>query len=557
MEAIRVLRRFRNAILEGPPGTGKTHVVAEIASLWAAETGRPLKGDGDGEYAITFHPSTTYDEFIEGLRYDDAKQQFVRRDGFLRKIIEEAEASPDMDFLVLLDEINRANVPKVLGDVLLCMEATKRSHYDANAGDWTDGVSVTLPYSGATFSIPDNVFLLGTMNTSDRSIAPLDSALRRRFGFVRVEPLLGSALADTIEAIDGKDAREHMARSIDELTNLNAVLRECLGPDAVLGHSYLFGVTGTVGTTSTIADPLSDVRDVVKRRSSKRGFWLQSRGMFFGAKNQMDLPGPDTRRHGVVDLFYPMSSNGHTTVKRGTGGGKGQDPFDLHYQGKTLAGNTIEYNEGGSNNRLKLQGKTAPPDDRKIGSFIPTGNLQHKLHVWLARPDDTFDFLLLDYDPANLAALQAASVWTERTGGSGGRDYGQLDLGAVLSSAPAQPNRSSDDDAEWMVWRYAVLPQLIDLLTQFGSVDLVDPDLRVEALKHLGKEGLVDRLERFDEFLAEHLSLYLGIEGNGLMRGVVISSSPLRTVSTGTSSSGAAVDVESEDAESDESTAGE
>ncbi len=108
-ETIRVLRRFKNAILEGPPGTGKTFVVANISDLWQQQTGRELKGNGDGHYAITYHPSTTYEEFLEGLRYDDKAQAFKRVDGFLLKIIEEAKTNPDSDYLVLLDELNRAN----------------------------------------------------------------------------------------------------------------------------------------------------------------------------------------------------------------------------------------------------------------------------------------------------------------------------------------------------------------------------------------------------------------------------------------------------------------
>src|SRR5664279_5658258 len=153
LETIRVLRRFKNVILEGPPGTGKTFVVGQIAAEWHNQMGRHLGGDGRGRYAITLHPSTTYEEFIDGLRYDDETQAFIRKDGFLPDIIKTALLRPDLDFLVLIDEINRANVPKVLGDVLLCMEASKRSMHDG--ADWVGGMVVTLPYSGKQFSIPD------------------------------------------------------------------------------------------------------------------------------------------------------------------------------------------------------------------------------------------------------------------------------------------------------------------------------------------------------------------------------------------------------------------
>jgi len=94
LETIRVLRRFKNAVLEGPPGTGKSHVVEAVAAAWHAETGRPLKGDGRGRYAITLHPNTTYEEFVEGLRFDDTSGSFVRRDGFLREVIKDAVSNP-------------------------------------------------------------------------------------------------------------------------------------------------------------------------------------------------------------------------------------------------------------------------------------------------------------------------------------------------------------------------------------------------------------------------------------------------------------------------------
>lgn len=235
-DIIRVLQRFKNAILEGVPGTGKTFSVSAVADGWRAVTGRPLIGDGKGKYAITMHPSTAYEDFVEGLRYDDTTATFVRRDGFILRIVEEALAKPDSDFLVLLDEINRANVPKVLGDLLVTLEGTKRSRFDGTS--WGGGMAVTLPYSGRTFEMPDNVFVLGTMNTTDQSIAPLDSALRRRFAFVRLEPLDEPELSSLVSG-----GVSFMAESVQQLTQLNGhVLKELLGPDAMLGHSYLIGI---------------------------------------------------------------------------------------------------------------------------------------------------------------------------------------------------------------------------------------------------------------------------------------------------------------------------
>src|SRR5207247_595935 len=104
------------------------------------------------------------------------------------------------DFLVLLDEINRCNVPKVLGDLLMALEVTKRARWNTVTEQWEDGAVVTLPYSSSLLFVPDNLYIVGTMNTSDRSVAPLDAALRRRFAFVRMEPIANDDLAAAVEA---------------------------------------------------------------------------------------------------------------------------------------------------------------------------------------------------------------------------------------------------------------------------------------------------------------------------------------------------------------------
>lgn len=522
LETVRVLRRFKNAVLEGPPGTGKSHVVNAVVEAWEQETGRKLVGDGRGRYAITLHPNTTYEEFVEGLRYDDEVHTFVRKDGFLREVIKDARANPASDYLVLIDELNRANVPKVFGDLLLTMESTKRSVWNGTA--WCDGMAVTLPYSGALFSVPNNVYLLGTMNTSDRSIAPLDSALRRRFGFIRVEPLVGDALRRRIVDTDGEEAARRIERSIDQLTNLNEALRRCLGPNAMLGHSYLFAAAATEGSVADINDPLAAVREAAAQPNVVGGLWLEVSQMWGFNHNQLDLPDQRLSRRGLVNSFYPMASGGVSSAARSGPGS--QDLFDITVNGKLFVGNTIEYNKGGSNVRLKYQGRTKL--DEGILSAIPDGGMEQHVHVWLRRNDNTFELILLDRTAPVLAALQAVSSgatgWHVRTPGRGGRAYGELDLPMLVASHEA--GLTVDEDAEWMIWRYAILPQLIDTATQVGATELLAKESRNAWLEAANASDVIDRWESFDRFLAG-LSLAIIEEGYGLTRGLTVVDIPV------------------------------
>ncbi|SDW99390.1 AAA domain (dynein-related subfamily) [Arthrobacter sp. cf158] len=526
LETVRVLRRFKNAVLEGPPGTGKSHVVSAVVAAWENETGRKLVGNGRGNYAITLHPSTTYEEFVEGLRYDDAKSSFVRKDGFLREVIANASADHASDYLILIDELNRANVPKVFGDLLLTMESSKRTTWDGS--NWIGGMEVTLPYSGKLFSVPSNVYLLGTMNTSDRSIAPLDSALRRRFGFIRVEPLVGEALRQRIAETDGSDAVERVERSIDQLTNLNEALRRCLGPNAMLGHSYLFGVAATEGSVADANDPLAVVREAASQPNVVGGLWLEVSKMWGFNHNQLDLPDQTPSRRGLVESFYPMASGGTpATVRSGPGS---QDSFDIAVAGKLFVGNTIEYNKGGSNVRLKYQGRTAL--DEGILSAVPDDGMEQHIHVWLRRDDDTFELILLDRTASVLAALQSVSSgaagWHARTPGSGGRAYGEIDIATLAASQT--PGPTVDEDAEWMIWRYAILPQLIDTATQVGATDLLAKETRNAWLEAANANDVADRWESFDRFLAS-LSLAITEEGYGLTRGLTVVDIPVGAAS--------------------------
>ena len=170
-------------IFQGPPGTGKTFVARRIAQ-WYREQG--------GDYRIVqFHPSYTYEDFVEGFRPARASDGQVGYDlvpGPLRNMTEHAQANPDATFILVIDEINRGNVAKVLGELYFLLEYRDEA--------------VNLQYSREPFRLPKNLWLIGTMNTTDRSIALVDAALRRRFyffGFYPDEPPVRGLLRRWLE----------------------------------------------------------------------------------------------------------------------------------------------------------------------------------------------------------------------------------------------------------------------------------------------------------------------------------------------------------------------
>lgn len=156
-------------ILQGPPGTGKTYVAKRIAE-WSKEHGGDFR-------MVQLHPSYSYENFVEGFRpkiSDGGRAGFALASGPLRRIAKEASDSPDSTFILVIDEINRGNVAKVLGELYFLLEYR--------------GEEVTLQYSGEGFSLPKNLWFIGTMNTTDTSIALVDAALRRRFYFFGLYP---------------------------------------------------------------------------------------------------------------------------------------------------------------------------------------------------------------------------------------------------------------------------------------------------------------------------------------------------------------------------------
>jgi 5-methylcytosine-specific restriction protein B len=227
------LARPLNLILYGPPGTGKTY------RLKNDYLPRYQDDDGDRFEFVTFHQSYAYEDFVEGIRpvTKNGAVTYEVRPGVLKRLCDRALRSPDKRFALFIDEINRGNVAKVFGELITLVEVDKRIRIDASGKRAASckGLEVTLPYSGEPFGVPANVDVIGTMNTADRSIALLDSALRRRFRFEELTPK-----PELLESIDDGDGNAIDLRQL--LQAMNARLSRLLHRDQTLGHSYFYHV---------------------------------------------------------------------------------------------------------------------------------------------------------------------------------------------------------------------------------------------------------------------------------------------------------------------------
>ena len=273
-----------NMILYGPPGTGKTYnsvvYAVGIIEKWSKKDIDKNIGIGTDEkqgteenqserieYSeilkkfndykvkhdinadnidngqiefVTFHQSYGYEEFIEGIkpRTENGEIRYEIADGVFKKFCKKAENNPDKNYVFIIDEINRGNISKIFGELITLIEDTKRIGA-------SEEMRATLPYSGESFGVPKNVYILGTMNTADRSISLMDTALRRRFRFVEMMPnpaLVNVAIydGDREKKVDGKELNVQ-----NILETMNKRIEYLYDREHTIGHSFFMKLNET------------------------------------------------------------------------------------------------------------------------------------------------------------------------------------------------------------------------------------------------------------------------------------------------------------------------
>ena len=214
-----LLMRKKNIIFQGSPGVGKTFLAKKLAYSIIGEA------DDSKIKMVQFHESYSYEDFIIGYKPTD--KNFELKNGVFYDFCQKASSDMDNDYFFIIDEINRGNISKIFGELLMLIEADNRD------------AEIILPYNNESFSVPNNLYIIGMMNTADRSIAVIDYALRRRFCFVDIDPAFGNE--KFINYLKEKNINDNLINKINtKFIDLNNIIKndKTLGRGCTIGHSY-------------------------------------------------------------------------------------------------------------------------------------------------------------------------------------------------------------------------------------------------------------------------------------------------------------------------------
>jgi Cdc6-like AAA superfamily ATPase len=234
-----------NTILYGPPGTGKTYVLKnKYMPMFTATDNSNLKIERF-EF-LTFHQSYAYEDFIEGIKPElsDSEVAYKIEEGVFQRMCNRARNDSANKYALFIDEINRGNISSIFGELITLIEDDKREGKP-------NQLKATLPYSKQTLSVPSNLYIIGTMNTADRSVEALDTALRRRFSFIAMNPD-PKQLSQEAYTVEGVNLERLLAA-------INGRIEKLLDKDYAIGHSYFMNIQNR-------ANPLEELRGIVQNK---------------------------------------------------------------------------------------------------------------------------------------------------------------------------------------------------------------------------------------------------------------------------------------------------